>query len=269
MQRRDQTEHHIVKTDALDRCIAEASTGTNNADFCIGPNGQVKGTVLVVEDEQSSDLSLRLILSSFRVVFIQSTRSEEAVSILRHAHFDAALLNLNKPGAPGTEVCRGIRKTLPRLPILILGVANDEDKELEAFEAGADDYIATPFRHRELIARLDAAIRRGRVCNGYGTVITVGNLSVDFSRRVANKNGCPIHLTPTQFKLLRVLMANLGKALSHASLLMSVWGPEYGGELEYLRTFVRQLRKKIEDDPANPKYLLTESHFGYRLIAPV
>ena len=164
-----------------------------------------------------------------------------------------------------TEVCRGIRKDLPRLPIVILGVTNDEDQGLEeAFEAGADDYITKPFRHRELVARLHAAIRRGRVCNGYSTVITVGNLSVDFSRRLAKKNGCPVHLTPKQFKLLRVLVANLGKAIPHASLLMSVWGPEYGGELEYLRTFVRQLRKKIEDDPARPKYLLTELHFGYR-----
>jgi two-component system KDP operon response regulator KdpE len=258
-----------MRADALDRCIAEACKGTINADYRVGPNGQDKGTVLVVEDEQSIGLSLRSILSSFSAVFIHATRSEEAVSILRHAHFDAALLNINEPGVLGTEVCRGIRKTLPRLPILMLGVANDEDQGLEALEAGADDYIVTPFRHRDLIARLDAAIRRGRVCNGYGTVITVGDLSVDFSRRIANKNGCPIHLTPTQFKLLRVLMANLGKALSHASLLMSVWGPEYGGELEYLRTFVRQLRKKIEDDPAKPKYLLTESHFGYRLNEPV
>ena len=258
-----------MRVDALDKCIAEGCKGTMNTDYGIRPNDQDKGAVLVVEDEQSTTLSLRSILSSFRVVFIHATRSEEAVSILRHAHFDAVLLHINEPRLLGTEVCRGLRKTLPRLPILMLGVANDEDQGLEGFAAGADDYIATPFRNRELVARLEAAIRRGRVCNGCGPVITVGDLSVDFSRRLANKNGLPIHLTPTQFKLLRVLMTNLGKALSHASLLMSVWGPEYGRELEYLRTFVRQLRKKIEDDPAKPKYLLTESHFGYRLNEPV
>lgn len=231
----------------------------------IGPDGQDKGTVLVVEDEQSIGLSSRLILSSFRLVFIQATLSEEGMSILRSAHFDAALLNINRPGTRGTEVCRGIRKHQPRLPILMLGAANDEDQELASFEAGADDYITKPYRDRALIARLDAAIRRGRLCTGSGTVITVGDLSLDSSRRLAKKNGRPIHLTPKQFKLLHFLMTNLGKALPHARLLMNVWGAEYGGELEYLRTFVRQLRKKIEDDPARPRYLLTESHFGYRM----
>jgi two-component system, OmpR family, KDP operon response regulator KdpE len=254
-----------MKGDALDRCVEEVYSETVNTAHCIGPDGQDMGTVLVIEDEQSIGLSLRPILSSFRLVFIHATRVEEGVSILRSVDFDAAVININKPGIRGTEVCRGIRKNRPRLPILMLGVANDEDQELESFEAGADDYIAKPFRHRALIARLDAAIRRGRLSTGSGTVITVGDLSLDSSRRLAKKNGRPIHLTPTQFKLLHFLMANLGKALPHARLLMNVWGTEYGGELEYLRTFVRQLRKKIEDDPAKPKYLLTESHFGYRL----
>jgi two-component system KDP operon response regulator KdpE len=253
-----------MNADALDQCVAEAYPGTANAAHRTGPDGRDRGAVLVAEDDQSIRLSLGLILSSFRLGFIEATKGEDAVSMLRNAHFDAALLKNNTAGMRGTEVCRGIRKNFPRLPILMLGVPNDEDQELEAFEAGADDYIAQPFRHRELIARLDAAIRRGRLCNGSGAVITVGNLSLDYSRHLAKKNGRPIHLTPTQFKLLHCLMANLGKALPHASLLMNVWGPEYRGELEYLRTFVRQLRKKIEDDPARPRYLLTESHFGYR-----
>jgi two-component system KDP operon response regulator KdpE len=253
-----------MKADALNRRVSEAYSGRANAAQRTGPDGQDKGAVLVVEDERSIGFPLRLILSRFCLLFIQATRGEEALSILHNTHFDAALLNNNKPGMRGTDICRGIRKSLPRLPILMLGAANDEDQELEAFEAGVDDYIPKPFHHWKLIARLDAAIRRGRLCSGSGAVITVGDLSLDYSRHLAKKDGRPIHLTPTQFKLLHFLMANLGKALPHASLLMNVWGPEYGGELEYLRTFVRQLRKKIEDDPARLKYLLTESHFGYR-----
>jgi two-component system, OmpR family, KDP operon response regulator KdpE len=253
-----------MKDGALDRCVAETPSGTMTTAYGIGPNGQVKGTVLVVEDEQSIGLSLQIILSSFRMAIVKGTRCEEAVSILRNGHFDAALLNINKPGMRGTDICRILRKDSPRLPILMLGDSNDEDQVLEAFEAKVDDYIAKPFRNRELIARLDTAIRRGRLCNSHGTVITVGDVSLDFSRYLAKKKGHPIHLSPTEFKLLHFLMTNLGRALPHARLLMHVWGPEYGNELEYLRTFVRQLRKKIEDDPAKPRYLLTESHFGYR-----
>jgi DNA-binding response OmpR family regulator len=195
--------------EAIDRRISETTSGTMNSAHDIGPYGQVMGTDLVVEDEQSIGRSLQIILSRFRVAVVKVTRGEEAASMRAH------------------------------------------------------DYIAKPFRSRELIARLDAAIRRGRLCNSHGAAITVGDVSLDFSRHQARKRGHPLHLTPTQFKLLHFLMVNLGRALPHAKLLMHVWGPEYGGELEYLRTFVRQLRKKIEDDPAKPRYLLTESHFGY------
>jgi two-component system KDP operon response regulator KdpE len=250
--------------EASDRHISEASWAVMNPTRGIGPNGPVKGTVLVVEDEQSIGRSLQIILSRFHVAVVKAMRGEEAVSILRNSHVDAALVSINKHGMRGTDICRRLRKDSERLPILLIGDSNDEDKVLEAFEARADDYIAKPFRNRELIARLDAAIRRGRLCNSHGAVITVGDVSLDFSRHLAKKKGHPIHLTPTQFTLLHFLMTNLGKALPHTRLLTHVWGPEYGGELEYLRSFVRQLRKKIEDDPAKPKYLLTEWHFGYR-----
>ena len=257
-----------MKADALDRYVAVPPPGVVNITHGFGANDQIKGTVLVVEDEQSTGLSLQIILSSVRVAVVKAKGSREAVSILRNAHVDAALLNMNEPGTRGTDICRSLRSASPRLPILMLGESNDEDQVLKAFKAKADDYIAKPFRHLELIARLDAAIRRGRANNGYCAVITVGDISLDFSRHLAKKKGYPIHLTPMEFKLLHFLMANRGKAIPHARLLMHVWGPEYGSELEYLRTFVRQLRKKIEDDPAKPKYLLTESHFGYRFNEP-
>ena len=260
--------HQLMRADALERGVANVFSRTMETAYGTGTHRQDRGTVLVVEDEKSSGLSLQFILSGFHLAVIQAIRSEEAVSMLRSAHFDAALLNLNKPGMHRTEVCRGIRKYLPHLPILMLAVTHHEDQELEAFEAGADDYIAKPFRHLGLIARLTAAIRRGRLCSGYGTVITVGDVSMDLSRHIAKKHGHPLSLTPTEFKLLYLLMVNSGKTLPHARLLMSVWGPEYRSELEYLRTYIRQLRVKIEDDPANPRYLLTESHFGYRLNEP-
>jgi two-component system, OmpR family, KDP operon response regulator KdpE len=257
-----------MKSDLLDRCVAESYPGTLNTGHGIGPNSQVKGTVLVVEDDQSMELSLQIILSSARVAVVKATRSEEALSILRNAHFDAALLNINENGMRGADICRRLRKSAPRLPILMLGDSNDEGQVLKAFEAKADDYIAKPFRHLELIARLDAAIRRGRLSNSYDVVLTVGDISLDVSRHLAKRKGQRIHLTPTEFRLLHFLMANLEKALPHARLLMHVWGPEYGSELEYLRVFVRRLRKKIEDNPAKPRYLVTESHFGYRLNEP-
>jgi DNA-binding response OmpR family regulator len=136
-----------------------------NTAHGIGPNGQVKGKVLVIEAEQSMGLSLQIILSTVRMAVVKVTRSEEAVSMLRDTQFDAALLNINEPGMHGTEICRRLRKDSPRLPIPMLGGSNDEDQVLKAFEARVDDYIAKPFRHLELIARLDAAIRRGRLCD--------------------------------------------------------------------------------------------------------
>ena len=216
-----------MKVDALNRCVAEAYSTIDTAHG-IGLNGPVRGRVLVVEDEQSMGLSLQIILSSVRVAVVKATRSEEAVSILRNGHFDAALLNINEPGMRGTDICRRLRKDSPRLPILMLGDSNDEDQVLKAFEARADDYIAKPFRHLELIARLDAAIRRGRLSSSCVAVLTVGDISLDVSRHLAKKKDHPIRLTPTEFKLLHFLMANLGKAVPHARLLMHVWGPEYG-----------------------------------------
>jgi two-component system KDP operon response regulator KdpE len=162
-----------------------------------------------------------------------------------------------------------MRRNSPRLPIVMLTVQGSEDRKVEALDAGADDYITKPFQLRELIARLRAAVRRNKNSDEEETVILVGDVSLDASRHLVLKNGRTVHLTPKQFELLHFLMVNAGKPVPHAKLLRSVWGPEYGNELEYLRTFVRQVRMKIEDDPGNPKYLLTESHIGYRFSESV
>jgi two-component system KDP operon response regulator KdpE len=228
-----------------------------------------QGTVLIVDDERSIRVSLRTVLASIGFTIIEAGRGEEALALVRTAQFDAVLLDINMPGMGGVEVCRVMRKSAPLLPIVMLTVQGNEERKVAAFEAGADDYITKPFHLGELTARLRAAVRRGKASDSGNVAITVGDVRLDAERHLVQKNGRPVHLTPKQFELLQFLMTNAGRPVPHAKLLRSVWGPEYGGELEYLRTFIRQIRIKIEDDPANPKYLLTESHIGYRFSESV
>ena len=222
------------------------------------------GNLLIVDDERSIRLSLRTILANFGYEIVEAARGEEALALARTARFDAVLLDINMPGMGGIEVCRTLRKHNPRLPIIMLTVQDAEDSKVEALEAGADDYITKPFQLRELTARLRAAVRRNRLDEDSGGAITIGDVLLDPDRHLVEKKGKMVHLTPKQFEVLQYLMVNAGRPIPHARLLRSVWGPEYGNELEYLRTFIRQIRMKIEDDPANPVYLLTEPHIGYR-----
>ena len=223
-----------------------------------------QGTVLIVDDERSIRLSLRTILSGLGFMIIEAARGEEALALVHTAQFDAVLLDINMPGMGGVEVCRMMRKNSARLPIIMLTVQGSEDRKVEALDAGADDYITKPFQLRELIARLHAAVRRSKISEGGDKTILIGDVRLDPERHLVQKKGRAVHLTPKQFELLHFLMANAGRPVPHSKLLRSVWGLEYGNELEYLRTFIRQIRVKIEDDPANPKYLITESHIGYR-----
>ncbi|HUD56676.1 MAG TPA: response regulator transcription factor [Terracidiphilus sp.] len=228
-----------------------------------------QSTVLIVDDEPSIRISLRTILSGLGFAVVEAARGEEAVSLVRTAHVDIVLLDINMPGLGGIEVCRAMRKNAPLLPIVMLTVQGSEDRKVEALDAGADDYITKPFQLRELIARIRAAVRRNRIPEEENMLIMIGDVRLDISRHLVQKKGRTVHLTPKQFDLLHYLMANAGRPVPHARLLRTVWGPEYGNELEYLRTFVRQVRMKIEDDPANPTYLLTESHIGYRFSESV
>jgi two-component system, OmpR family, KDP operon response regulator KdpE len=222
------------------------------------------GNVLIVDDERSIRLSLRTILANLGFDIVEAARGEEALALVRMAQFDAVLLDINMPGMGGVEVCRLIRKVSPRLPIIMLTVQGSEDRKVEALDSGADDYITKPFQLRELTARLRAAVRRNKALEDTESPIAIGEVTIDPSRHLVEKRGQAIHLTPKQFELLHYLMVHAGKPIPHAKLLRSVWGPEYGNELEYLRTFIRQIRMKIEDDAANPKYLQTDSHVGYR-----
>jgi two-component system KDP operon response regulator KdpE len=217
-----------------------------------------------VDDERSIRLSLRTILGNFGFDIVEAARGEEALALVRTEPFDAVLLDINMPGIGGIEVCRLMRKASPRLPIVMLTVQGSEDRKVEALNAGADDYITKPFQLRELTARLRAAVRRNRVADDEDAAILIGDIRLDPGRHLVEKQGRAVHLTPKQFELLHYLMAHAGRPIPHAKLLRSVWGPEYGNELEYLRTYIRQIRMKIEDDPADPRYLLTDSHIGYR-----
>jgi two-component system KDP operon response regulator KdpE len=158
---------------------------------------------------------------------------------------------------------------MPRVAILMLSVNDDHEAKIEALDAGADDYITKPFHMRELTARIRSSLRRSRTSSAQGEErIAIGDVELHPAKRLVLKSGEAVHLTPKEFDLLHYLMSHAGLPITHARLLHVVWGSEYANQVEYLRTFVRQLRKKLEDDAANPRYLLTDSHVGYRFVDP-
>jgi two-component system KDP operon response regulator KdpE len=178
---------------------------------------------------------------------------------------EAVILDLVLPDRHGTDVCRELR-TWTAVPILVLSAVGEEREKVEALDAGADDYVTKPFGVEELLARLRAALRR-TVPPGE-PVLRVGALELDLEKHAFSVDGRPVALTPTEFGLLRLLMRNEGKLLTHRMLLREVWGPAYGGESHYLHVYVSQLRRKIEADPTRPRHLLTEPGAGYRLVRP-
>ena len=225
----------------------------------------LQGKVLIVDDDPSIRRALHTTFGTLGFDIAEAVAGEQAIPLLRASDFDAVLLDVNMPGMGGIQTCREIRRQFPQLAVLMLTVRNEEDDKVEALEAGADDYVTKPFPIRELVARVRAAVRRSQNSPvNKDAVITIGQITLDPARRLVQKNGAAVRLTPKEFDLLHHLMKNAGLPMMHARLLSAVWGPEYGNELEYLRTFMRQLRKKLEDDAAHPTYLLTDSHIGYR-----
>jgi two-component system KDP operon response regulator KdpE len=169
------------------------------------------------------------------------------------------------PGLSGTEVCRRLREWT-QAPILILSAVGDEAEKVAALDAGADDYVTKPFGVDELLARLRAALRRATPTQD--PVLSVGKLRLDLEKQAVFRDGERLQLTPHEFRMLRLFMQNEGKLLTHRTILSQVWGPAYQTESHYLHVYVSQLRRKIEDEPARPRYLLTEPGAGYRLVAP-
>ena len=229
----------------------------------------LQGKVLLVDDDASIRRALHTTLSALGLEIEEASSGEQAVSFVRSERYDAVLLDVNMPGMGGIAACRNLRQLAEGLPILMLTVRDSADDKIDALDAGADDYITKPFHVGELTARVRSAVRRSQVAQGESeTVNTIGEIVLDRERRLVRKSGVIVHLTPKEFDLLFCLMSHAGKPLTHARLLTSVWGTEYGNELEYLRTFVRQLRQKLEEDPSSPEYILTDPYIGYRFKQP-
>lgn len=218
--------------------------------------------ILVVDDAPQVRRTLLATLSAEGYTVYQARTGEEALEQFRATPPDIVLLDVNMPGMGGLEACREIRRT-SKAPIIMLTVREAEQDKVRALDAGADDYVTKPFGMPELLARVRAALRRATP-EGEQRAFASKDLNVDFSARRVSVRGKEIHLTPKEFELLRQLVANQGRPLSHRRLLQAVWGPDYGDESEYLRVTVNQLRKKIEADPARPRLILTEPWVGYR-----
>src|SRR5262245_53575190 len=190
-----------------------------------------------------------------------------ALDKLRDQRFDLVLLDMNMPGMSGLEACRAIRAQSD-IAIIMLTVRDTESDKVEALDAGADDYITKPYNPPELLARIRAALRRSPSMQEPTGRVFLGSVEVDFDTRQVTSAGRRMRLTPKEFDLLRYLVAHPNKTLSHRELLQAVWGPDYGDQVDYLRVFVNQLRKKIEPKPSSPIFLLTEPWVGYRLNVP-
>lgn len=221
--------------------------------------------VLIVEDDAGIRQSLFETLTVLGFVIGEASNGEHALLRLRMVDYDAVLLDINMPGMGGIETCRRICHSHPHIPIIMLTVRDEEDDKVEALDAGADDYVTKPFQIRELTARLRSAIRRSKTSTVQSdSTVVIGALRLDPDRHRVEKMGQEVRLTPKEFEMLRYLMEHAGRPIPHNRLLTSIWGAEYGNEREYLRVLINQLRKKIEDDPAHPSYILTESYIGYR-----
>jgi two-component system, OmpR family, KDP operon response regulator KdpE len=249
--------------------LISSSGSETEGTATLQPSG-LEGKVLIIDDEASVRRALHTALLNLGFDIGEASSGEEAIELCRIVKYDAVLLDINMPGKSGLDTCAELRKMRPRMAILVVSVSDDHERKVKALEAGADDYVTKPFHIRELTARIRASLRRTRTTGALEVedVITVGDLSINAARRLVQKAGLTIHLTPKEFDLLHYLMANRGLPVTHERLLHTVWGAQYVGQVEYLRSFVRQLRKKLDDDAANPRYVLTENHIGYRFADP-
>jgi two-component system KDP operon response regulator KdpE len=219
-------------------------------------------TILVVDDEPQIRRVMRSTLSAHGYVITEAMTGEDGVESARKTRPDLVLLDMNMPGMGGLEACKEIRRSTDA-PIIMLTVRNAERDKVMALDAGADDYVVKPFGIEELLARIRSALRRYAPGDAVAPFVSK-DLTIDFETREVIVRGYTVHLTPKEYDVLKHLVANQGKPLTHRRLLQSVWGPDYGEETENLRVVINQLRKKIEADPAHPKYILTEPWIGYR-----
>ena len=226
-----------------------------------------KTKILVVDDEPKIRMFIRANLEARGYEVYLAIDGVEAVEMAARVLPDVIVLDVNMPRMDGIEACRQIREWT-NTPIIILSVREDEKDKVRALDEGADDYITKPFGIEELLARIRVALRHTTGVTPDAPVLTIGDLEVDLSKHLVKRRGQIVQLTRTEYELLAYLVSNYGKVLTHRELLHNVWGSEYGEEIEYVRTFINQLRRKIEDDPSNPRFIVTESRIGYRFVKP-
>ena len=226
------------------------------------------GKILVVDDEPQIRRVMRSALVKNGYIVDDARSGEETLEKIRDDRYDLVLLDRNMPGMGGLAACRSIRGTSD-IGIIMLTVRKAEPDKIEALDAGADDYVTKPFSMPELLARVRANLRRAPLSPHKGPIVVAfDGIEVNLGSRHVSIDGRDVHLTPKQFEVLHYLVANPNVAIPHSKILQAIWGPDYGDEVEYLHVVVNQLRKKIERDPANPRYILTEPWFGYRLQLP-
>jgi two-component system KDP operon response regulator KdpE len=221
--------------------------------------------ILIVDDEPQILRALQLKLNGAGYAVETAATAGEAVMKASLRPPEAIILDVLLPDGRGTDVCRELRGW-SNVPILVLSAVGEEAEKIAALDAGADDYVTKPFSGDELLARLRAALRRNRVASG--PVVEVGELAIDLEKRRVTMAGTEVALTPIEYDLLRLLAENEGKLMTHPAILREVWGPAYREESNYLHVYVSQLRRKIEPEPARPRYILNQAGVGYRLVDP-
>jgi two-component system KDP operon response regulator KdpE len=225
------------------------------------------GRILVVDDEPQIRRIMRTTLTGAGYEVDDAKTGEEALDKLRQFRPELILLDINMPGMGGLDACRAIRADSDAA-IIMLTVHNSDSAKVEALDAGADDFVNKPFSTPELLARIRAALRRVPAANSPGR-LRVGELTIDFGARTVTHGETTSHLTPKELDLLRYLTQHANEVVPHRRLLQAVWGPDYGHQVDYLRAFIRTLRKKIELNPDNPQYVTTEPWIGYRFNGTV
>lgn len=224
----------------------------------------MKGKILIVDDEPQIRRVMKTALTAEGFTTAEAQSAEQAFARVREERFDLILLDVNMPGMSGLEACVELRRASD-IAIIMLTVRNGEADKVAALDAGADDYITKPFSTPELFARVRASLRRvPYLASNAPAHIRFGNVEINSETRHVTVEGKDVRFTPKEFDLLHYLATHPNTTIPHGKLLQTVWGPDYGNELAYLHVFVNQIRKKIEEDPSQPKYLLTELRVGYR-----
>jgi len=221
------------------------------------------GRILVIDDEPQIRRLMRTTLIGAGYEVDDARTGEEGLDKVSAYHPDLVLLDINMPGIGGLATCQALRVD-KNIAIIMLTVRDSEADKVAALDAGADDFITKPFSTPELLARIRAALRRIPASQSSPAKIQIGPLVIDFVDRTVSKGGKPSHLTPKELELLRYLTQHPNQVLSHRELLQAIWGPDYGSEVDYLRVFVKNLRKKIEKNPDRPEFITTEPWVGYR-----